>query len=129
MKNLISKGVSITSANIDGYQPFHKAVESSNEELMKLLLDQDPNLINIKSDYGQTPLHLAAKSSDINTMIFLLENNADPNIPNRAGMIALDILLEKKDEYKPYFDLNKTYNNPDLLDELEMIKINEFSLI
>ncbi|MFK7767780.1 MAG: ankyrin repeat domain-containing protein [Mariniblastus sp.] len=55
----------------------HSAAEQGNTELVRDLLDAEPELVNARGGDGQTPLHTAAT---IEVVDLLLERGADPSL-------------------------------------------------
>lgn len=65
--------------------PIHQvAREGSGAELSRLL-KADPNLRDVRTALGSTPLHLAAMNPDSSAMTALLAAGADPNARDHEG--------------------------------------------
>lgn len=79
---------------IEGAAIIHLTAGSGNIELTQLLLTHGAN-VNIKTDYGRTPLHFAARMNKINTVEHLLQSGADPSHKDNDGKTALDYAQEK----------------------------------
>ncbi|NEN76625.1 ankyrin repeat domain-containing protein [Pelistega sp. NLN82] len=60
-------------------------------DLIKFYIDNGVN-INAQDVYGMTPLHYALRSKNVEAAIALLEAGADPNLPNRDGLIPLSMI-------------------------------------
>jgi len=86
------KNYSIYAVNQDGYLPFHDAVRRGNIELIQWFLDKDSNLINERSDFNDSALHMAL---DLETFEFLLEKGADPKLTNNCWQTGEDRLRER----------------------------------
>lgn len=76
------------------------AVANENEEMVKLLLDQDfranPNLRN-QDEPGQTPLLKAIQKGDPEIITLLLMHGADPNLSNSWGESPLAMAIVEDD--------------------------------
>ena len=61
-------------------------------------LQQFPKLVNARNAFGQTPLALALSSDspDLNTVLALLNRNADPNATNVFGGTPYSIAVERE---------------------------------
>lgn len=61
-------------------------------------LQQFPKLVNARNAFGQTPLALALSSDspDLNTVLALLNRNADPNATNLFGGTPYSIAVERE---------------------------------
>lgn len=61
-------------------------------------LSQFPKLVNTRNAFGQTPLALAlsAESPDLNTVLALLNRNADPNATNIFGGTPYSVAVERE---------------------------------
>lgn len=75
----------------DGYSPLALAIFFGCAELARVLLARggDVNAIS-KNAQGVAPLHAAAARRDTAMVRALLENGADPNLPQASGFTALD---------------------------------------
>lgn len=79
------------------------AIGSGDLEKLKLIIKIRKLDINQQDDYGWTLLHWATHYKKAPIVKFLLENKADPNIPNRLGYIPIEfqnIYSEKCDIFK-----------------------------
>jgi ankyrin repeat protein len=101
---LLDKGADTAQVDQYGTTALHFAVEMGKLDLVKALLDHGANVnAQIKkglpfrrADYvsrayyaGATPLWLAAKNADVETMRVLVERGADPHIPSANGTTPL----------------------------------------
>ncbi|MDP3533735.1 MAG: ankyrin repeat domain-containing protein [Alphaproteobacteria bacterium] len=77
--------------------------------------------IDIKDEFGQTPLHIATKVLNLETVDYLLSKNADPYEKDNQGNAPLHLLSEMRDHFerknlilecyiKHHVDLNKKNN-------------------
>ena len=115
IQNTIVKGPAILSAtNKDGKTIIHVATEMSCQEvapinvdkLAKAILDsvrlrgsesEVKNIINLKDNLGNTPLHYAAAFNNEELIEYLKQNGADCNIKNKHGKTYLGIKGESRD--------------------------------
>ena len=74
--------------------PLMYAVEKSNLEIVKILLDNGAD-VNAKDDYVNTALILAVYGENIEKIQLLLSAGADVNIKNRNGETILMTAIEK----------------------------------
>lgn len=95
---LIEKGADETIKNDKGETLLHIAVEKKSESTIKKLLNKNPQLINLTTPSGNTPLHYAADSEAKNKLVILLLQNSKANktIKNNAGQTAQDIVNGQK---------------------------------
>ncbi|TNH00019.1 ankyrin repeat domain-containing protein [Pasteurellaceae bacterium USgator11] len=61
------------------------------KESIEYLINQNID-VNAQDIYGMTPLHYAMRSKNAAAAITLLNAGADPNIPNRDGLIPLSMI-------------------------------------
>ncbi len=67
----------------EGSHALHSAAENEidNKEIVELILNKTPDLINIPSNYhGLAALHLSAQCGNVEVTKFLLEQDASPNV-------------------------------------------------
>lgn len=78
----------------DSNTPLHKAIKSNNVQILKLFL----NAIGVNSvdDYKFTPLHLAARWGNSNTLKFLLDAKADVNAKNVKGYTPIYMAIKSE---------------------------------
>lgn len=93
---LLSHGAHINAEDGEGYTPLMWAVLNDNRAMVRLLLEKGAN-VNSQNEEGRTPLHFAARyGKDLDIVRQLLAHRADPSLPSKAGMTALEIA--RKDE-------------------------------
>lgn len=84
-ENLVDeKGVSI----------LNYAVVADNIPLIKQLLEDEKQLINLPADNGQTVLFEAVKNDSLEVVKLLIKNGADKNIMDSTGRTAYDYAVE-----------------------------------
>ena len=68
--------------DFNGDTPLHDAVGllARKTEIIKILLDHNPDLVNVKNNIGSTALKTAVSWNKINAVKILIERGADPNI-------------------------------------------------
>ena len=88
LKDLISSGVDVNIADIDGDSPLHTALKWGHGPVTELLLANGADA-NAASLYGITPLHLAVRAMDSGSVSALLEHGADVNATDDFGCTPL----------------------------------------
>ena len=71
------------------YLKFIGAIKENHYNIVENLLEKNPNLIYIKNDFDQTPLHIASKRERSNIINLLLENGAFINVQDSTGKTPL----------------------------------------
>ena len=82
--------IEIDNKNEDESTPCSLAAARGHLEVVKLLLDKDPNAIFDADEDDNTPLHLAAANKHSETVRFLLEQGASVHKRNSKKWTALD---------------------------------------
>ncbi|KAL3745631.1 hypothetical protein ACJRO7_014707 [Eucalyptus globulus] len=79
-----------------GQTILHLCVKHNKLEALKLLMDilGDDQFINLREEYGNTILHLAAADRQTKTIVFLTNKGVDPNITNFRGFTAQGLLAQ-----------------------------------
>lgn len=89
VQSLINQGANLRSRSNDGKTALHYACLHSNSEtsIIKLLLSKSEvrELVNLKDDNGQTPLHYASKSGFANGIRLLIDCGAEIDIHDNHG--------------------------------------------
>jgi ankyrin repeat protein len=67
----------------------HETVKSGDLKKLQALLEDDPNLVFSKDDFGHTPLHLAVFGGHKDVVVLLLANKSDVNAKDDSGMTPL----------------------------------------
>ena len=88
---LLNKEADPNIATEDKKLPIHLTTDFN---VIKLLLEKDPSkkltMINAQTYIGLTPLHRAVMDQDYETVKYLLDNEADPNLETVFGDSAWD---------------------------------------
>lgn len=74
----------------------HEAVSNNQKKLAELLLKKGIN-VNVQTDAGNTPLHIACKKLDSEMILWLLERGANPAIKNKKRTIASETMIGPND--------------------------------
>ena len=61
VRTLVSSGASLNLRNKDGWTPLHVACRQGNVDIVRYLLDTEPQCWETSSNNGRTPLHTAGK--------------------------------------------------------------------
>ena len=69
----------------------HLAAKVGNLKLLKAAYRRNPALVNAQKNDDQTALHVAAHADRDKIVNFLLENNADTNLKDENGKMALEV--------------------------------------
>jgi hypothetical protein len=98
-------GVSAANANEPGLERVKQILEAAGDgdlARVKLMLTEDPNLVNRKGPYGTTPLHAAVEAGHKEIVEFLISRGADVNAKQSGpvGLAPLHIAA-----FKDYRDL------------------------
>ena len=79
---------------------------------VKLLLDHGSKAVNVQNSAGETPLHRACYTNDVNTLKLLLDAGADPSVRSNEGhtpaMLAMTLgCIELLPHLPPLTDADK----------------------
>jgi ankyrin repeat protein len=85
--------------------PLHIAAMGTSLEILKLLVEQFPELINKKNFAGYTPLHFAVERGNLEMIKYLLSKNASKMIKNKDGLTPWQ--LAKKQTLLQYCEFIK----------------------
>ena len=94
VKKVLDAGADVTK-RCYGWAPIHYAA-CMDDDLVKVILDRDPDQANAKTDNGSMPLHLAVSTDSYSCILELLKHGADPNAVNNNGNTALHIAAALK---------------------------------
>ncbi len=73
----------------------HEAVKAGDLTAVRSLIDKDPGLVNARDETGRSPLHWAARGTDIEVLEYLVEKGADLNFPDNNGTAPLHSLASR----------------------------------
>src|SRR5262244_516349 len=85
---MIRAGADVNEAQPDGTRPIHWAVYRVDYELLSALISKKANL-NVRNDFGSTPIAQAAGLADGRMVKMLLDGGANPEGANPDGETAL----------------------------------------
>lgn len=80
-----------------GYQAIHYAAQEGND-VFNLLVKKGADIHSVTTKEKYTPLHLAAIDGEVETIRFLLANNADKNVKNIDGSTPLNFAITNENE-------------------------------
>ena len=76
-------------AAVDGAMAIHLAAANGRNDVIKILLARDPELVNVVDNRDNTPLHWAAMKDKKDTIQLLMENGADIEAKDADGWTPL----------------------------------------
>ena len=93
LSELLKRGASVYEKHpVFGRLALHTACYYGNAEAVKILLEYNKTIVNYRSDNdGWTPLNDAVLKGNIQIVKILLENGADPRIPNFKNETSIDM--------------------------------------
>ncbi|XP_006880602.1 PREDICTED: transient receptor potential cation channel subfamily A member 1 [Elephantulus edwardii] len=73
----------------------HHAAADGQVELMEMIVnDSCCDVVNVMDNYGNTPLHWAAEKNQVESVKFLLNRKANPNLRNNSMMAPLHLAVQ-----------------------------------
>nr|XP_055076899.1 transient receptor potential cation channel, subfamily N, member 1 isoform X1 [Misgurnus anguillicaudatus] len=104
----------------DGRLPLLLAVEAGNVGIVRELLSSqsEPQLRAVKSENGDTVLHISCRRKDVETAKVLVESGANPDSQNNEWQTPLHIAAFQGDENMLKF-LYHCKANPNILDKMD----------
>ncbi|XP_026751581.2 ankyrin repeat domain-containing protein 27-like [Galleria mellonella] len=92
---LLHSGANINETNIDKNTPLHLSVNNGHMNCVKAIIyfaehSRKKVIINCVNESGNTPLHLASKWGYEGIARLLIENGAEPSLPNKNNKTAFD---------------------------------------
>lgn len=99
-KILLDAGAKFDEKDIEGETVLHTFVYKFfyNKDILLYLLESGAN-VNAQNDNGDTPLHIAAKQDEHQSIEILIRLNANLDIKNNEGQSALDIAPRETYQY------------------------------
>ena len=79
MKSLLSNGSDPGLQTADGFTALHLAVFNMHVDVVKVLLEAQPNIVDVSTKAGMIALHVAAVNDDIDVIKLLLKAGAKPS--------------------------------------------------
>lgn len=93
----------------NGKNALHLAARQGHVDIVKALLNKDPQLARRTDKKGQTALHMAVKGQSCDVVKLLLEADAAiVMLPDKFGNTALHVGTRKKRVEVPYFGFSCT---------------------
>ncbi|KAI9208262.1 ankyrin repeat-containing domain protein [Polychytrium aggregatum] len=83
----LATGIDVNVGDQFGYTMVHAAASYAQIELLNLLIKKYGAEVNVCDREGDTPLHY---TETVEVAKILIENGADPTIPNDKGHLAID---------------------------------------
>lgn len=74
---------------------FLQAVESGDQDMAASLTEKTPELVNVNYPYLNFALHAAVNAGHLPLTAWLLQNEANPTLPNQTGEQALHVAARK----------------------------------
>ena len=125
--NLINDLI-LLGANLDwqdekyGKTSLHWATQYwGNVEIVRMLIDAGAD-VNLKDNNGDTPLHIASSSLDLDLVLLLLNGGADPNVKDNSSRTPRQQVAPKYHYQYSHFGQSQQdtdYNRKTILDILE----------
>ena len=113
---LIENGILLDNITQKGEHTIHLAVKLGMCESVKKILALEPNLVNVKDQYGNNPLWIALFEARLNPDVYfpiveiLLKNGADAKNTNNSGRTPLYILeIATETVREKIYKLNEKY--------------------
>ncbi|XP_047184418.1 ankyrin repeat and SOCS box protein 2 isoform X2 [Scophthalmus maximus] len=82
VKSLMCQGTNLMVPGKRGRLAVHQAARFGRDSCLRVLLSAHPGTINKRTEYGETVLLVAIIKEQLRCVQVLLENGADPDIPN-----------------------------------------------
>ncbi|CAB0040198.1 unnamed protein product [Trichogramma brassicae] len=101
IETLLRKGVDPNSADVDGLTSLHHmALRKIDDDLSEKFFEicdelQRTLLVDVRSNFGNTPLHLALRNGKMKTAKSLLTRGADPYLADADGLTSIHIICKK----------------------------------
>jgi len=89
VSRILSSGLSARIRDSEGWTAIHWATEMGHRDLVLLLLDRDPILLNTKTNEGLSPINIAAWRGDKKLVELLLAQGAEIDDKTKWGEVPL----------------------------------------
>ena len=93
LKNCLYQDFSI----VNNQEQFLTAASEGNLGQLKLLIDENPDLINSANETGETALHRATEAGHLSTVTFLLGRGANVNATRTDGFRPINCAMKTRD--------------------------------
>jgi len=88
---LINAGICVNGVDIDGNSPLTLAINNGDKEIVRMLLNKNPDVNHKITKDGNTALHLAVMNNKPDLINLLLLKKPDLNIKNKNDQTAMEI--------------------------------------
>eukprot|EP01059_Diplonema_ambulator_P003730 TRINITY_DN13443_c0_g1_i1.p1 TRINITY_DN13443_c0_g1~~TRINITY_DN13443_c0_g1_i1.p1 ORF type:complete len:377 (+),score=103.34 TRINITY_DN13443_c0_g1_i1:220-1350(+) len=98
LEELLSKGGDPNRTDNEGRCALHHAAmlsDGTTSEVVRLLIPLSADVSAAAGEGGDTPLHLAASSEDLDTVKALVEGGADLRKENKRGLRPIDVAIHE----------------------------------
>ncbi|ORX42837.1 ankyrin [Piromyces finnis] len=117
IKILIKHRIDALFKNYNGNTALHISCQHRNTEVAEMLLQYQPEIVNIQNKNGKTPLMIACKLGDTLMVSLLLKYNGSINLKDHNGKTALMIAckyghIDTINYIVDYFDQINKKENP-----------------
>jgi ankyrin repeat protein len=96
VKLLLNKGAKIDIVDQEGKTIMYIPIKYAYDEIIKLLLEHDKKLVDLKDGDGNLPLHYAILFKNIFAINELLNNDADTNAKDQYSFTSLHLAVYSK---------------------------------
>ena len=86
---LLNKNADVNAQDNGGHSPLYLAVQENHPDVVRLLLDQDGVIVDLKNNEGVAPVQRACYDSYQNIVALLLSKGANVNTQNNGGFSPL----------------------------------------
>ena len=86
---LLDHGADINSTTVYKETVMHSACIAGNTQIMKIIIRENPDLMNVTTFNGATPLHSSSKHGNVLAVKQLIKAQADPNHQDNDGETPL----------------------------------------
>jgi ankyrin repeat protein len=91
IKEILSSGASPNVVDVDGTPLLHMCIKFGDQPLLEYILSQYNTNLNITDPSGNTGLHAAASTNNLEFIKTLLNSGINPKKKNQSGQVALDL--------------------------------------
>jgi ankyrin repeat protein len=85
------------------------ACENGHTDIVELLLDRGSD-INVKDEYGNTPLIMASRNGHVDIIQLLLDNGADIEVTDNRGLTAINYAFNNIEDDKERREALEVFN-------------------